>query len=111
MTASHGELGMVSASVVDGRAAVFMIRYSTDPEDGWWLLAAEDTRPEVDNLRTACIHCVIDMLEPGVGTGMDAAKADAEQGDGVGIAAWDRGSWLMGDQALDAIEREEERRG
>ena len=105
----HGDLGVVSASVLSGEAPVRLIRYGTDPEDGWFVLAADDVRPELENLKTMCLHCLIEDFDPEIGVGVEIARAEAEIaraeaeeggiGGGVGIAVWERGEWLTGDAA------------
>ena len=103
--AHHGELAMVSAAAIDGESPITMVRYSLDPEDGWWLLGYDDLPvPEVENIRTVCLHCVIDHLEPKVGRGMDVAARDAAASEeGIGIAVWSEGAWLPGDEGLQTL--------
>lgn len=103
--AHHGELAMVSASLVDGRSPIAMVRYSLDPDDGWWVLAFEDLPvPEVEHIRTVCLHCVIDHLEPNVGEGMDVAAHDAAASpEGVGLAVWFDGAWRPGEEGLKTL--------
>jgi hypothetical protein len=97
----HGELGMLSAAVVEGHAPVKLIRFSLDPADGWWILAERDLpMPEVDDIVTVCIHCVINHLDPNIGAGLDLARSEAEADEhGVGLAYWHNAHWLTGDQA------------
>lgn len=97
----HGELGMVSAAVMRGEAPVKLIRFSLDPDDGWWLLAEQDLpMPEVDNLLTVCIHCAIETMDREVGAGLDLARSEAEVDAGrLGLAFWHDGQWLTGDEA------------
>ena len=99
MKTSHGVLGLVSQGVPDGEVPVKAVRYSEDPEDGWWILAEQDLPlPEVERVMSVCIHCVVDTLGPEVARGMDAALADSRtSGLGIGFAAWDGGRWVTGE--------------
>jgi hypothetical protein len=101
-----GQFAMISTSVDEGRAAVRLIRYAVDPADGWWFLAADDLpRPKaLADTRMLCLHCIIESLDPEIGSGMVAAKVDAQQtGRPVGLAVWEAGTWSTGDEALDLL--------
>jgi hypothetical protein len=100
------EFGIISASVIEGNAPVRMIRFSTDPEDGWWILAESDVPiPDTENARFVCIHCVVEALDASVAAGLDLARSDAMDNPvGVGVAAWDRGRWLSGEAAVEVLE-------
>jgi hypothetical protein len=102
---SHGDLGMISASIASGDAPAKMIRYSDDPDDGWWVLAAADLPlPRPENLRAACLHCLIEGFDSEIAAGLELARADSgEDSDGVGVAVWEGGYWLTGVEALEAI--------
>ena len=93
---------MLSAAVFRGEAPVKLIRFSPDPDDGWWLIAEQDLPvPEVDDLVTVCIHCAIDTLDSEVGAGLDVARraAEGEEAEEAGLAVWHNGEWITGDEA------------
>jgi hypothetical protein len=102
----HGEDAMVSAAIVDGAVPVMLIRYCTDPADGWWVLAAEDLpMPPVEDLRYVCMHCLLELLDPEVEDGLEAARQDAADHDSdVGLAVWHEGRWAVCNEALDVLE-------
>jgi len=105
----HGDLGIVSVRVVKREVPVRMIRYSLDANDGWWILADDDLPiPEIENVTTVCVHCVIKQLDPEVASVMDLALADARANEvGVGVAVRAKtGRWFTGEKALDVLETE-----
>lgn len=106
MNVTHETVVRISSSIVDGKAKVRMVRYGRHVDDGWWLLAEEHLPgpPPDEEVTYACLHCLLELLDPHVGAGMDAAKRDADEfDDDAGFAAWHQGGWVTGADALDAV--------